>query len=88
MENNFFVGDIFYGKKLGRQKHIEKCVLYSDDNYNYLDLINGRWYTIDVNDRDYVITDSIRTTDINQYRENYLYLLDKHKKSIKKRIIS
>ena len=76
MENSFYIGDIYYSKR--KQCHTEKLVLYSSDNVNYLDLISGKWYTTDSKKKDYVIKESIVPTDINEYRENYIYLLSKY----------
>ena len=81
MENNFYVGEICYSKR--KQNFTEKVVLYSCDNVNYLDLISGKWYTTDLSKRDYVIKESIIPTDINEYRENYRYLLSKYNNKIK-----
>ena len=90
MENNFFVGDICHSKRNKSQTYIEKVVLYSNDNFNYLDPISGKWYTTNDNEKNYVISNSIIPTNINDYRENYIYLLSKYtdKMTKKKRIIS
>jgi len=77
MENNFFVGDVIHSRRFGKQEYIEKCVLYSDDNFNYLDLVNGKWYSTDCSEKDYVLKETINSTDVSLYRENYQYLLNK-----------
>ena len=84
MENNFYVGNIFHRRRI-RQISIDCTVLYTEDNYHYLDLISGKWYDIDTRKKDYVIRDSIRTTDIDDYRIDYKHLLSKYnsKKKIK-----
>lgn len=88
MENNFYVGDIYYSKRNKNMGCTDKVVLYSDDNFYYLDLISGKWYNTDSNENDYVIKDSIIPTDINQYRENYRYLLSKYNdRTIKKKMV-
>ena len=88
MENNFYVGDIYYSKRNKNVGCTEKSVLYSDDNFNYLELISGKWYTTNNDDKNYVIRDSVIPTDINQYRENYRYLLARYSdKTIKKKRI-
>ena len=78
MENNFYVGVVFHGKRPFKVEYTEKLVLYSDDNFNYLDLINDIYYTIDESNRDYVIKESLVPTDISEYREDYLYMLSRH----------
>jgi len=81
MENNFFVGVVFHGRKSFKVEYTEKLVLYSDDNFNYLDLINDVYYTTDENNKDYVIKESLVPTDILEYREDYLYMLSRHNDS-------
>lgn len=78
MENNFFVGVVFHGRKSFKVEYTEKLVLYSDDNFNYLDLINDVYYTTDENNKGYVIKESLVPTDILEYREDYLYMLSRH----------
>lgn len=73
MEDNFYVGDVFHSKK--RNSKIEKTVLYSKDRVVYIDLLNEREYTIDTNEKDYVIVDSLIPTDTNDFKEDYNYLL-------------
>lgn len=79
MVNNFFVGNVVHGKRMFKPGYSEKLVLYSDDNINYLDLINGIYYTTNESNTDYVERDSIISTDISEYKEDYLYLLNKIK---------
>lgn len=88
MENNFYVGVVHYGKRLLKGEYTEKLVLYSEDNINYLDLKNDRYYTTDTSSKDYVMRESLISTDISQYRDDYLYLLSKYKEnsSIKMKI--
>lgn len=79
MENNFFVGVIHHKKKLLKPEYTEKLVLYSEDGYNYVDLTNNNLYTIDENELEYVIKETIIPTDVNSYKVDYLYLLSKYK---------
>lgn len=81
MENNFYVGIIHHRKKLFKISYSEKVVLYSEDNINFLDLISGIWYTLEENSKDYVDIKSIVHTDISLYKEDYIYLLNKHKEN-------
>jgi len=81
MENNFYVGVVFHGKRAFKNEYSEKLVLYSEDNYNYLDLINNLYYSIDTNNRDYVIEESLVPTDVSEYREDYLYMLSRCKEN-------
>lgn len=81
MENNFFVGVVHHGKKLFKPEYSEKVVLYSEDNVNFLDLRCCIWYTTNCNDKDYVEKETIISTDISLYREDYLYLLSKFKET-------
>ena len=39
MVNNYYIGDIHHNKTIKKDAYTEKLVLYSDDKYNYLDLI-------------------------------------------------
>lgn len=45
MVNNYYIGDIHHNKTIKKDAYTEKLVLYSDDKYNYLDLINDINYT-------------------------------------------
>ena len=47
MVNNYYIGDIHHNKTIKKDAYTEKLVLYSDDKYNYLDLINDINYTTD-----------------------------------------
>ena len=89
MEDNFFVGVVYHGKRVFKPEYKEKIILYTDDNINFLDLIGNCYYTTDRSNRNYVDENSLIPTDISLYREDYLYLLSKHKqrKNIRKRII-
>lgn len=78
MENNFYVGIIHHKKRIIRPEYNEKVVLYKLSNERYLDLIKDIEYTTNINEKDYVIEETLIITDITQYRENYLYLLSKH----------
>lgn len=78
MENNFYVGKIYHRRKF-KFPYIEKAVLYSCDSFYYLDLIEDKWYTTDTTKKDYVIKDSIVPTEIEDYKSDYLYLLNKSK---------
>ena len=82
MENNFYVGIICHGRKVFKSEYNEKKVLYSEDNFNYLDLMCGMWYTTDINNRDYVDASSIMKTDISEHREDYLHMLYKYRDNI------
>lgn len=79
MENNFYVGVVYHCKKLFKNEYKEKLVLYSEDMVNYLDLLTDVWYTIDVNNKDYVVGESVISTDINDYKIDYIYLLSKYR---------
>lgn len=78
MENNFYVGCIFHRKKL-RASYVEQTVLYTEDDYEYLDLLKSKYYNINTKEKDYVIRDSLIPTDVDNYQINYKYLLEKHK---------
>ena len=81
MENNFFVGEVCHTKKINRDNRREKIVLYSDDNVHYLDLVRDVTYTCDKSSSDYVMRESLEKADINDFREDYLYLLSRHNDS-------
>ena len=82
MENNFFVGNIFHRRRF-KFSYIEKAVLFTDDCEYYLDLVSGKWYTIDTKSKDYVIKDSLIQTNITEHKIDYLYLLNKNKQKTK-----
>lgn len=73
MENNFYVGDVYHSKR--RSTKIEKTVLYSNDKEVYIDLLNEKEYSIDQKEKDYVIEESLIPVDINDFKEDYNYLL-------------
>ena len=78
MESNFYVGDVCHRRRFFKSEYIEKIVLYSTDGFNYLDLLTCNWYTTDRNCKDYVDSNTIISTDISQYRTDYIYLLSKY----------
>ena len=90
MENNFYVGIVYHNKRIFKGEYKEKMVLYSEDGLSYLDLINGIVYNSDINDKDYVLKDSLIPTDIKEYKIDYMYLLSKYKKGcfVKKKNLS
>ena len=59
MGNNFYVGEIFHSKKYTKPSRIEKAILYSEDSFIYIDLLNQKEYTTDNSNRDYVIKESL-----------------------------
>lgn len=73
MEDNFYVGDVFHSKR--RNYKTEKTVLYSKDKIIYIDLLNEKEYTTNTKNKDYVLEDSLIPTDINDFKEDYNYLL-------------
>ena len=79
MANNFYVGVVYHGKRFFKHAYSEKVVLYSENNTDYLDLINNIWYSTNNFDKDYVDFDSLISTDVSLYKEDYLYLLSKYK---------
>ena len=83
MKSNFYVGIICHLKKIKKYSYHEKVVLYSEDNINFINLINFELYPIEGSStkihEDYVIKDSLIPTDIRDYNINYIYLLDKYK---------
>lgn len=84
MENNFYTGTIFHKKKRFKNEYSEKAVLYKKDNTNYLDLIKDKIYTIDSSSSSYIIKDSLTKVNINDFKTDYLYLLNRHN-NIRKR---
>lgn len=76
--NNFYLGSIFHRGKLG-QTTTDNLVLYTENDYYYLDLIAGKWYTTSSKDNDYVIRESLREVDISEFRTDYNYLLNSYK---------
>lgn len=89
MEGNFYVGVIYYGKRIRKPKHSESVVLYSEDNIYFLDLMRNIYYTTDNQNKDYVDRSSLIQTNIEEYRENYEYLLARSKENnSRKKILS
>ena len=87
MVYNYYIGDIHHNKYIKKDAYTEKLVLYSDDKYNYLDLINDINYTTDNNKKAYVLEETLVEIDIRDFREDYNYLLSRHndKKKTKKK---
>lgn len=79
MEDNFYVGVVHHSRRMLKPEYKEKLVLYSNDSVNYLDLIGNNYYTTDTSNRDYVVRETLITTDVSLYREDYLYLLSRYK---------
>lgn len=79
MENNFYLGVVKHSKRRSSNSYTEKVILYSDDNVFYIDLVNNCVYTTDAKNKDYVLIDSLVSTDISEYKTDYLYLLNKYK---------
>lgn len=82
MIGSFFVGIVEHNKTIIRQEYREKLVLYTEDNFNYLDLRNEIIYTTDLLARDHVIKESLIPTEPLEYKEDYLYLLTKYKRKM------
>ena len=78
MVNNYYIGDIHHNKTIKKDAYTEKLVLYSEDKYNYLDLINDINYTTDNNKKAYVLEETLVEIDIRDFREDYNYLLSRH----------
>lgn len=81
MENNFYVGTIIHRKK--NSVSSEKLVLYTTDNINYTDLITDNVYTTNSNNKYYLLENSLIPIDIDDFKIDYNYLLDKHNNPIK-----
>jgi len=90
MENRFYVGVVCHSKRPFKAESREKLVLYKEDDITYLDLLTGNSYTIDKCNRDYIEEGTLIPTDISQYRENYIYMLDRYKEdtNVRKKIFN
>ena len=88
MENKFFIGIVLHKKKFLKSQYTEKVVLFSNDDINYIDLLNGFVYTTDTSNRNYVVKESLIATDIYEHRIDYMYLLSQYhsKTLIKKKV--
>lgn len=92
MENNIYFGTIFHKRKF-KNNYLEKAILYTDDEINYLDLDHIRWYDTNTSNRDYLIKDSLVPTKLEDYRKDYGYIIgkiladEKRMKEEKKRIL-
>ena len=83
MVNNFYIGDVHHTKTIKKDAYTEKLVLYSEDKYNYLDLINDINYTTDNNKKAYVLEESqakfslflLLSTMTNSFSISYFELL-------------
>jgi len=76
MERNFYVGIVNHNKKRLKPSYQEKIILYKEGNL-YIDLLTNNEYTIDKNNTDYVLEETLVPTDITDYKIDYLYLLRK-----------
>lgn len=76
MENNIYVGTIFHRRKI-KNCYTEKVILYTDDGYNFLDLDHIRWYNTNITNKDYLIKDSLVPTEIEDFRNDYRYIIGK-----------
>lgn len=82
MENKFFIGIVLHKKKFLKSQYTEKVVLFSNDDINYIDLLNDLVYTTDISNRDYVVKESLIPTDIYEHRIDYMYLLSQYHSKI------
>lgn len=78
MENNYYIGKIYHRRKI-RQIKIDQTILYTEDNYHYLDLINKKMYDIDNRKKDYIIKESLKEIDINEFKIEHDNLVKKYK---------
>ena len=81
MSNNFYVGIIYHSKKIFKPEYKEKTVLYTENNINYIDLKNKLIYTTDTSQKDYVIKESLISTNPLEYKEDYIYLLTQYQEN-------
>lgn len=81
MEDKYYACKVFHKRKNLKMAFEEKLVLYSNDNIHYIDLVNNKCYTTDINEKEYVIEDSIMPIDISEYNIDYRYLLVKRKEN-------
>lgn len=83
MEDNFYLGTIVHKNKIFKYS-TEKKVLYSEDQTYFTDLLSSRTYPIDRISgvrEDCVYQDSLVPTDPSEYRDDFLYLLERYKNS-------
>ena len=87
MENKFYVGLICHTKRIKNEDDYEKVILYQKDSEHYLDLIAEKEYTLDESKKEHVVRDTLQEIDINDFREDYHYLLLRYnnKRVIKKK---
>ena len=79
MENNFYVGIVHHEKGLISDGYNEKVVLYSDNNIYYIDLLKQKTYSTNREEKEYVLEDTLISTDVNDFNINYMYLLNKYR---------
>lgn len=87
MENKFYVGIVHHGKKFFtdrkffRDEYNEKIVLYKVNEFLYLDLLSGICYSTNINNREYILDESLVETNIDDYKVDYRYLLSRYEES-------
>lgn len=79
MEDKFYVGIIYHSKRGINYEYREKAVLYLLDDGKYLHLESGNIYETSREGKDYVEEDSLVPADIEDFRIDYKFLLDKFK---------
>ena len=78
MEDRFYIGTICHKKRFIKSQYKEKVVLYTNNDIDYVDLINNLVYSTDSSDKCYVLRVSLIPTDIFEHRIDYMYLLSKY----------
>lgn len=77
-KGNFYIGIVHHKKRVLKSQYDEKIVLYTNDDINYVDLINNVVYSTDSYEKDYVVKASLIPTDISEHRIDYIYLLKQY----------
>lgn len=78
MEGNFYIGIVCHKKRGLKCQYEEKIVLYTNNDIDYIDLINNVVYSTDSSDKHYVVKESLIPTNLFEHRIDYMYLLYKY----------
>lgn len=84
-KGNFYIGIVHHKKRVLKSQYDEKIVLYTNNDIDYIDLINNVVYSTDCSEKDYVVKESLILTDISEHRIDYIYLLNQYDSKAKTR---
>lgn len=86
MEGNFYIGEICQKKRRKKTIYKEKMVLYTNNDIDYIDLINNVVYSTDSTFKYYVLKESLIPTNVVDHKVDYMYLLYQYNSKITAKI--